>query len=196
MSLKRWVAIILVANTACQSKHATVDAGVKLLEIRLGEPVGSHKGSVWPMARSGKPLSMHGVEGPAALTVRLPSGRVWSAKPVHSVIFSANETNWTLRSVHVVYEQPPLSWPEAKARVFALATELGVPPEQQALTKERLEAMSRGPDLLHPTFPVEGCIVLTTTILARSPGWIVTPNLGVVTPDIWKVYETWPETCR
>ena len=196
--MTRWALIGFVAWTACLpgKKHAA-DAGVKILEVTLGAPVGSQKGSVWPGTASSKPLSMHSVDGLSELTVRLPSGRVWVAKAVHSVIYSADEKAWTVRDVDVVYEEPALSWPIARDRVFAVATELGVAPELQAAWKERLGAMATGPSSLYATFPIEGCILLTMTIRAKAPGWYVSPQVGFATRQVWGVYaKEWPDTCR
>lgn len=160
-------------------------------------------------AELGKPtLEMRGDEGPvkgtrsydgaAEVTVRLPSGRSWVAKPLHSVMYTANELS-TLEQVDVVYEVPlAKTWAEAVERAIGIATELNVEPRHRDAWKEKLlkKPLTGAANRVFPAFPLEGCYALTVTLMVKNDGWLVSASVGAVQPAFWRLHDGWPDTCR
>lgn len=176
------------------------------VEVSIARSVTLVKGTVWPTSpKTGAPKSTHSIDGPSGVTVKLPSGKSWRAEGLHSVTFSLTEPGDSVRSVHLRYERAPGNWADTVQRALQLAHELGAPAAQQDLARKRLlENPGKGSNRYFPSFSVEGCISVTTTITpegAYDPkrpvnSWTVSVELVVSTPEFWRNnHAEWPATC-
>jgi len=186
---------------------AAPESGVRALEVSLDQSVSLMKGTSWPTSpKTGVRGSLHTIDGPSVLTVKFPSGKTWRAAGLHSVSFTLAEKGDTVRSAYVDFERPPSNWADTVERALQLATELGVPvAEQERWRKQLTENPGKGSNRYFPSFPVEGCISLTTTITPRGAydpkravsSWTVSVELNVSPPEFWRTnHSKWPATCQ
>lgn len=176
------------------------DGGAREISVWLGESIGRIEGDRWKISRSdGKPLSMHSVDDPVRVTLHLPSGRTWTSW-AKLAIFTEEEGRVHEASATILPEPIPLA--DAVARSEATAAEFGVAP---SIIRQVVDPIvGRGPhDRFHLNFPVEGCIIATTSLWpvttnARPPtlrGWAISVDVGLATPRTWSIFPWFPATC-
>ena len=175
----RWLAALLLAAAA-------PDSGARAVSVPLGGPVSGITGEAWP-ARS----TMHEVKGPVELTVVLPSGRRYVAA-TRSAIVNTKEDRATVRSIYVDLGTAP-TWAAIVEASQAPLIALGVAAERREAWKKKLLEKP----VPFPSYPVEGCVVVTTTLREkRGAGYYLSLELSQVDPALWHRPADWPDTCR
>lgn len=191
--------LLLLGCPARRETAPTPDAGPRAVTVFLGQPVTTSQGDVWPRDAQ-RTLSMHELKGPLELTVVLPSGRRWQTR-APKALGKTDDHHWptkneppetrvpSVESLHVPLGEFP-TWAQALDASLKLAADLGV--ERRFI--EEMDAKIRTKPVPYPTYPLEGCVTLTTGLQKRGTDFALEAQLYLSTPGSYRL-EGWPDTC-